>query len=265
MAAEVQAALDGFHRDIAIVCPAIPDLGRTVSEGQVRGRGAEAGLSIAGSLGRVLERCRIPDARTDDDVDRVAHDILAAPGIFLAVGARGLAGALARTLAAGLGGGEPARIGFHLPRPLLVGIGSRDPITRAQVDVLRERLGPMLVEAPGGDPKTHPHADGADVTGFVMSTGEVRATAAEAAERFAHHLAGVVRQHRSRSLVLSGGDIAAAVMAALDIGLLRVAGEILPGLPVCQALGAGHDMTIVTKSGGFGGPDTLLRLLDAGA
>jgi len=262
VAVEIQAALDGFRRATAIVCPAIPDLGRTVSDGLVRGRGAEAGLSVAGSLGPILERCRIPDVGDERDVGLVADDLLAAPDAILAVGARGLADALARKLTARLGMGERPDLPFHLPRPVVIGIGSRDPITLAQVDRLRDRLGPLLFDAPGGEWGPHPHADGADVVGFVMSEGRARISPGVAAERFAHQITGDIRHRRPRSLVLSGGDIAAAVMAKLGIGLLRVVGEILPGLPLCRALDDQQDVTIVTKSGGFGGPDTLLQVLE---
>lgn len=262
VAVEVAAALDGFRRATAIVCPAIPDLGRTVSDGLVRGRGAEAGLSVAGSLGPILERCRIPDVSDERDAGLVADDILAAPDTILAVGARGLADALARKLMAGLGMGRRPDIPVHLPHPVVIGIGSRDPITLAQVDRLRDRLGPFLLDAPDGRLGPHPHADGADVVGFVMSAGRIRISPAVAAERFAHQITGDIRHRRPRSLVLSGGDTAAAVMATLGIGLLRVVGEILPGLPVCRALDDRHDLMIVTKSGGFGGPETLLQMLE---
>jgi uncharacterized protein YgbK (DUF1537 family) len=262
VAVEVEAALDGFRRATAIVCPAIPDLGRTVSDGLVRGWGAEAGLSVAGSLGPILERCRIPDVGDERDADLAADDVIAAPDAILAVGARGLADALARKLTARLGMSERPDILIHLPRPVVIGIGSRDPITLAQVDRLRDRLGPVLFDAPDGEWRPHPHADGADVIGLVMSEGRARISPAAAAERFAHQVTSDIRHRRPRSLVLSGGDIAAAVMAKLGIGLLRVVGEILPGLPVCRAMDDQHDLTIVTKSGGFGGPDTLLQVLE---
>ncbi|MET0429893.1 MAG: four-carbon acid sugar kinase family protein [Microvirga sp.] len=276
VAAEVQAALDGFRRGIAIVSPAIPELGRTVRDGQVRGRGVEEGLSVAASLGPIVERCRIPEVRDDDDAGLVADDVLAAPEAILAVGARGLADALARKLTAPRVMDAGPEVPFPLPRPILVGIGSRDPITLAQVDALRKRLGSMLLDAPDGEMGPHPHADGADVVGIVMGEGPARITPSEAAARFARCVTGDIRHRRPRSLVLSGGDSAAAVMAALGIGLLRVIGEILPGLPVCRTLddrhdrhgrsdrSDRHDLTIVTKSGGFGAPDTLLQVLDAG-
>ena len=41
---------------------------------------------------------------------------------------------------------------------------------------------------------------------------------------------------------------------------MRVAGEVLPGLPLCHAIDRPDFPALITKSGGFGPPDTLLRL-----
>jgi uncharacterized protein YgbK (DUF1537 family) len=41
---------------------------------------------------------------------------------------------------------------------------------------------------------------------------------------------------------------------------LRVEGEVLPGLPLSRAIGLPDFPAVITKSGGFGQPDTLLRL-----
>ena len=65
------------------------------------------------------------------------------------------------------------------------------------------------------------------------------------------------------TLVLTGGETAAAVLAARGLGLLEVLGEALPGVPVCRANGQDDAPLILTKSGGFGGPDTLSRLVVA--
>jgi uncharacterized protein YgbK (DUF1537 family) len=66
-----------------------------------------------------------------------------------------------------------------------------------------------------------------------------------------------------KTLVLTGGETAAAVLDAAGIHLLRVKGEILPGLPLCHAVDLPGFPDLITKSGGFGPPDTLLRLWQA--
>jgi uncharacterized protein YgbK (DUF1537 family) len=62
--------------------------------------------------------------------------------------------------------------------------------------------------------------------------------------------AGAVR------LLLSGGATAEAVLRAMGISRLRLAGECLPGLGV----GWSGDQCIIAKSGGFGQADTLKRI-----
>jgi uncharacterized protein YgbK (DUF1537 family) len=65
------------------------------------------------------------------------------------------------------------------------------------------------------------------------------------------------------TLLACGGETADAVLGALGVGVLRLDGEILPGVPVSTMLVGGRPMQLVTKSGGFGGPDALVSVLDA--
>ena len=60
------------------------------------------------------------------------------------------------------------------------------------------------------------------------------------------------------SLILTGGATAEAVLDALEVTVLDLVGEVLPGLPL--SLGAGW--RIVTKSGGFGTAGTLADLVE---
>jgi uncharacterized protein YgbK (DUF1537 family) len=91
-----------------------------------------------------------------------------------------------------------------------------------------------------------------------MATKGTGASGQEVAARLA---TGVIRHTSGVStLVLSGGETAAAVLDAIGAGLLRVEGEVLPGLPLCHAVGLSDFPAVITKSGGFGQPDTLLRL-----
>ena len=64
-----------------------------------------------------------------------------------------------------------------------------------------------------------------------------------------------------RTLILTGGATAAAILERLRIGLLEIEGECAPGIPVSRALDAPEPLTIVTKSGGFGAPDILVALI----
>jgi uncharacterized protein YgbK (DUF1537 family) len=62
-----------------------------------------------------------------------------------------------------------------------------------------------------------------------------------------------------RGLVLTGGDVALAVLLALRAGLLAVEGEVLPGIARAR-IGDGPlaGLPVVTKAGGFGDAQALL-------
>jgi uncharacterized protein YgbK (DUF1537 family) len=67
--------------------------------------------------------------------------------------------------------------------------------------------------------------------------------------------------HGRRTLVLTGGATASAVLARLGVGVLELLWEAAPGIPVSRALGTAEPFEVVTKSGGFGGPDALVDLV----
>src|SRR5690606_39705874 len=129
-----------------------------------------------------------------------------------------------------------------------------DPITLEQVRRLRTAVPALTyVDAPGGAaPAQLPPA-----TALTL----IQATPAPAAAALVEQRLGelLVRMDPPSGtlLVLSGGATAQAVLAALAVATLDVRGEALPGLPIARAGG----FTIITKSGGFGEPDALLRLL----
>jgi uncharacterized protein YgbK (DUF1537 family) len=254
--AEIEAALAGFGRSRAIVCPAIPDLGRTVRHGHIEGHGVALGLSVAEALGAVAARCEIADALDDAALDQLARGILLDGGGALAVGARGLAAALARVLTPG----APQPPELSLPRATIVAIGSRDPITRAQVDRLKAKLpGLGIVSAPNGDAPPDAPVDG--MTLVSLTEGAPGIGPEEAARRFSRSVAALVRRSLPEALVLSGGDTAGAILEALGIEGLNLVGEILPGLPYATVSMGGRPMAVVTKSGGFGHDDTLADML----
>jgi uncharacterized protein YgbK (DUF1537 family) len=65
------------------------------------------------------------------------------------------------------------------------------------------------------------------------------------------------------ALVLSGGDTASAVCRAAGARRIDLCDEILPGIPWGILRGGRFDgVPVVTKSGGFGAPDALIRIAD---
>jgi uncharacterized protein YgbK (DUF1537 family) len=68
------------------------------------------------------------------------------------------------------------------------------------------------------------------------------------------------------SLILSGGDTARYVLDAFAAGEILLGGEFEPGIPWGRIAGGAADkLTVVTKSGGFGRDDLLIRILRAAA
>jgi uncharacterized protein YgbK (DUF1537 family) len=63
---------------------------------------------------------------------------------------------------------------------------------------------------------------------------------------------------------VTGGETAIAVLAALRARGLSLAGEVAPGVALGTIVGRPFDgLAVVTKAGGFGDPDTLVRVWEA--
>lgn len=246
IAAEIAGMATVLPVGQVVLCPAIPELGRLVSKGVLRGNGLVQGLPVAETV-RLDLPCDVPDATSDADLDLLIANF--APGNLLA-GARGLASALARRLCPGC---RPVNARMR-QGPLGIAVGSRDPVTLAQVDRLVAEGGMVRILAPDGKVPAA-EAPGAFLVQATPGVGaDGPAVAARLADGVARRIAGL------GTLVLTGGETAAAVLTALGVGVLRVQGEVLPGLPLCRAADRPDLPDLITKSGGFGPPDTLLRL-----
>ncbi len=241
IAAEL-SAID-YHR--ALVAPAIPEFGRVVQGGAVSGFGVEYPIPIADVLGPHAARADIPDTPT---VEALAHALDHSPADLI-VGARGIADALARAMTDRDNQPVPKLPG---PRAIFV-VGSRDPITLSQVALLRDQGRVAYLGAPNG--RFVWNAPNADLCLVQALPGEVEIAGPQVAAALAQGLGPALAQGCD-TLLLTGGATAEAVLLALGITRMTVVGECLPGLAVARAGG----LTIVAKSGGFGGPDTLLRI-----
>lgn len=253
IAAEIAGMARVLHPTRVLLCPAIPELGRIVLHGHLQGHGITRNLPVAATVAVDLPGdvpVDAPDATSDDDLDRLAATVT--PGCLVA-SARGLASALARRLYPGRQP-SPARIPTG---PIGFAIGSRDPVTLAQLAQLQDHGGPPLTPAPDGDVPPLSHSGSFVIQATAGAGAPGRVVAARLAEGVLPHAPAV------KTLVLTGGETAAALLGAAGVGLLAVEGEILPGLPVCRAIGAADLPVLITKSGGFGPSDTLLRLWHA--
>jgi uncharacterized protein YgbK (DUF1537 family) len=272
----VRAALGAWGLEEAWVAPAFPAQGRRTVGGVQWVAAPAAGPGTAASLGTDLRRlfagipCRIGDAAGDGDLDRLVQEGIQREGMarVLWVGAAGLAAALARGLPAHApaAGGESraAGRGARGASAVLVVCGSRHPAARAQAQRLAAyaavvRAGDADIRdlaaalADGRDGLLLPPAADADAGLVAASLGR---TARAVLDR-----AAAQRRTGSYGLVLTGGDTASAVLRSLGVGRLQLTGELEPGVPQAIAWPGGH--MVVTKAGGFGADDALLRAVRA--
>jgi uncharacterized protein YgbK (DUF1537 family) len=94
-----------------------------------------------------------------------------------------------------------------------------------------------------------------DLAGRDAASGRIPGTLAKVVASLAE--AGLVQ-----ALVLSGGETAVHVARAVGAHGLRLEHELEPGVPVGRLIGP-RPFPVVSKAGGFGGPLTLVRAVEA--
>jgi uncharacterized protein YgbK (DUF1537 family) len=194
------------------------------------------GEALAACLERLGGTIAVADAATDGDLLALVDATLAAEPAPLLVGSAGLAHALAWRLGLLAGPVTPPR-----GRRWLVVAGSRHPVSRRQVQACRA-AGLVVLAAPERE-----EPDRSDV---------------------AARLAAEVRQRLEEDpfdlLVVTGGQTAVAVLEALDAEGLDLAGAPAAGLALgCLRSPRHGGLPVITKAGGFGDPDLLVRLWEA--
>jgi len=243
---EVAAMIEAFGRSRTIVAPAVPSQGRTVRDGYVIGHGVSAPIAIAAAMGALPYEA--PDTA---DAMAFAELLRGATTDTLLVGASGLGVGLGQLL-----GGRQAPAAPDIDGPVLVVVGSHDPITLQQVEVALAGAAVNHIVSSDGTLGSLPPGP-ALVQAVVPRDGSFAA----AMQRFGRSIAELLRDGDFRSVLLSGGETAQTVLDALDIGCLEVLGEVLPGIPVTRASLGDRRLAVLTKSGGFGTPQDILRLI----
>ncbi|CAO3457388.1 hypothetical protein [Azospirillum argentinense] len=279
-AAEIAAWMAVDRPDHCIVAPAFPFQGRVTRGGrqQVRqhAQGADGWTAVATDLAAALESegervrlCRpgdaVPpgvslwDAETDADLAAIAATGLALSGRVLWCGSGGLSAALSAVMDAGRGSAPSPD---PLPRPLLGLFGTDHPVTMAQLDACG---GDVLALPDGGTASAARVAArlaerGAALVRLELPDGLARDAAAE---RIGRELGALARRLvPPTTLLVSGGETLRALCQALGAGRLDLDGALLPGVP-CSTLrgGAWEGVRVVSKSGAFGDPSLLRRLI----
>lgn len=266
VASQVRGAIDAWNvrhpLAPAVVAPAFPAQGRTVVNGVVLVDGVDVSRTASGRdpfapvvssrLAELLpgfERLSplsapasmrprtYADAATDDDLDAVAQ-VVERHATALAVGSAGLASALAR----------------RWPRHALPAVraASRGDIVVAATSlhpVTARQLGELGASAPRG---VH----------VVTPPAERDRSPARVADRIARSVSALLRTKQVGSLVVVGGDGVAAVLDDLGATAVDIDDVLGSGCPTGTIVGGpAHGIRIVSKSGGFGSPRTLVDLV----
>lgn len=328
---EIEAMLEALDAPGALICPAFPQLGRTVHQGSIHLHGVPLDQSefardplwpaTTASLAEILHRQTplpiasltlrevrrgpaflqsrlkelfgdgarliIADADLTIDLRCLVEAVRQSDELILPVGSAGLAEWMVGSIA------RPARAlkELSLSRdPILVIAGTMNPTGRAQLSRLLDG-GVRLVRVPPEqaliDPDQAAHDAAEQVArGFGGEYSVLLALADPSAEppdlglaatasglgltQATERLVGVLGMAASltmarvtpSALVLTGGDTARAVCAALGAAGLDVDREAAPGVPICLLEGGRWDgLPVVTKAGAFGTPDTLTRVV----
>lgn len=225
--------------------------------------------TLRNTLATACRGVHVADAVTDRDLIALA-EVAVDAGICLLCGSAGLARALAGVLP--LAAEAPAPVVSARARgPALIVAASRHPRTVRQVDACREAGCALLT--PAVESLTGDRLDDGLVTAAVeaLNRGQHVLVTTVGLDRLqvppatiATRLAGLVRivlqRSRPGALVVTGGDAAAAVATALDANALWLEGDLRPGIPWSVLVGGVQaGLPFVTKAGGFGEPDALLR------
>lgn len=214
----------------------------------------------------------LADATDQEDLDLLVRVVLSVHDRVLWAGSAGLADAIARHLAkanprSACKSVRPAST--RAGRDVLVLYGSLNPASMAQADCARENGSCRVIYAPDGlgvretlDVLARSEGSTAIVSAHLNCVG----TPAEASVRIKNYFAEVAREavmsRRFHSIVLCGGDVGRAVLAALGATTITTEAEIIPGVVYCRAYeGLAAGMGVVTKAGGFGERETLCQIL----
>jgi D-threonate/D-erythronate kinase len=293
--AETLAMLEASGRSAAVVAPAFPRQGRTVIEGVVHVQGtpladtnfardalspppleplhllfrhgdAHADVRSVGRGGAValVQKHRrqifVVDSSDDEDLRATLRSLQGHLRKALLVGSAGVTEALAEVCFEQAVGDFSAPV---LQEPLLFVVGSRTEQSAQQASALVEAGRARLIAAANGL---------VDIDAAIRATEPVLVLKAmpdteghgadptEVAQRLAQGVAGLLEHLPIAAIVATGGDTAVAILQQLSQPVLRVMGNLLPGIPFSRIQAGGREVLFVTKAGGFGASDTFVTI-----
>ncbi len=300
--AEIDAARDAWRDDaIAVVCPAFPATGRTVEQGilYVNGKPVTETSAATDPVTPVTDS-HIPtllgsahvapladdtpetlaariaqagatvvvDAATDDDLERLARAVGLLGERALPVGAGGLAVPLARVWA-----------GADQTAPVVVVVTSQHSAARGQAAALQaagadtwrpslEQLADDVQWQAWSQPLLQAHAQAPLEAGTILLLAPEGQRAGLDSDKVADRLGSLAAQliaaSRAAGVVATGGDGARSVLLALQANGIALVDEVMGGVPLGTLTGGtAAGLPVVTKAGGFGTEDVLVRAVRA--
>jgi uncharacterized protein YgbK (DUF1537 family) len=215
----------------------------------------------------------VADAETDDDLMTLASAVDDGR-VRLFCGSAGFARQLSHSLPL-TRNAHPHAVGVRRSGPILIIAGSQHEATVRQIQVLRESGVPIVRPAQSlvDDPAVAVDVTAAQVATHLAAGRSVVLTSLGLvpstrgghfiASRLAEIAAAPEVSRQVGGLVLTGGDVAAAVCTALGAMALWLEGEISTGIPwgVLEG-GRLHASPIATKAGSFGADNALRSCID---
>ncbi|NYS79699.1 MULTISPECIES: four-carbon acid sugar kinase family protein [Halomonadaceae] len=268
-----------------LLAPAVPAQGRTVRDAEVwvdglplaetdyqqdaRSAPLAGPIDVAFAAGGLpLQRYRpgqatslpsedyIADAESDEELAAV-YNLMDTDSHHAMAGAAGLATAMAQRC---FGAPESPCRTLHNVNKVLYAVGSRSARAAEQLMQLRQHFSHLSVIEVSAD-KFATRASNACVV--VPESGTQR-TAGEVSGAMAAQVASITshwQQDEESLLFLTGGDIAMAVLSRLGVSHIGVEAECSPGVALGYIDGDPR-RRVMTKAGGFGDPQLLVRLHD---
>jgi uncharacterized protein YgbK (DUF1537 family) len=234
--------------------------------------------SLAETIRARQEAVLVVDAVVDEDLLTIA-DAASEVGVSeLASGSAGLADAIAGTIADQRILAPESRTSTSAPanNPVLVVAASRNPVTSKQISYALQRAELVLVsldakrfaaDASGEvgrvvDSASDHLSNGRDVALSAVDSSFVAGLSSDLAAALGKLSSRLVEHCKLAGFVLTGGDTALAVCRALRAESLTLLAEVAPGIPLGRMHGGqGSGMLLVTKAGGFGQEDAIVRAI----
>jgi uncharacterized protein YgbK (DUF1537 family) len=267
-------AKDPFH---PILTSRLPDLlARETGEpvGYIGLKDVRKGPSfLARRIEARPERLLVLDTVSEADAESIAGACSLLPGEVLPCGSVTLADKLR------LPGVRPTKARKVKSKgPILIISASRNPRTADQVGDARKAFSFPLIE-PDLARLTHPLMIAKEISsleeriiplfpknkGVILTTtfqGHIEGKEENISKSLGRAAAALLKRKRFGGLVLTGGDLAMGVFTHLRASALRIEDEVLPGIPMSTiADGPFAKLRLVTKAGGFGEKDAMVKIV----